>query len=323
MSKKISFAGDAIDFEEWLEPGGSQPNQVVKPIGQNKDTSPESDPRIFYQSFGSGSSGNCCYIGTSSGGLLIDAGIREDAVEMVLKSNGVSMSHIKGILLTHDHNDHIKYVYKFLRNYKGISLFCTNRVMNGILRHNNVSRRIKDYHVPIFKEIPFKVADFEITAFEVSHDGTDNMGYSLSYGNRNFVLATDMGVVTTRAKHYISLANYLVVEANYDLQMLMTGRYPEHLKARIVTTTGHMENEDTGKLLADIYHDGLSHVFLCHLSKENNTPEKALAAVRAALENRGLSVGRGDDSIEDRSSDVSLIALPRTEPTRWYVLRGN
>lgn len=317
--KKISFAGESINFEEWLEPGGSKPNQIVQPVASHKESA--GDPRIFYQSFGSGSSGNCCYVGTSESGLLIDAGIREDAVEMLLKSNGISMDKVKGILLTHDHNDHVKYVYKFLRNYKGISLFCTNRVMNGILRHHNVSRRIKDYHIPIFKEIPFKVGEFEVTAFETSHDGTDNMGFSLVYQERPFVLATDMGIVTSRARHYISKASYLVMESNYDLKMLMEGRYPEHLKARIVTTTGHMENEETARFLKDIYHKGLRNIFLCHLSAENNTPSKALIAVKGALESLGLKIGAGDGSIEDREADLSLVALPRLEPSRWYVFR--
>ncbi|MCH5217535.1 MAG: MBL fold metallo-hydrolase [Muribaculaceae bacterium] len=316
--RKITFAGAAIDFEEWLEPGGNEPNRPVQPVGKNADD-PTADNRIFYQSFGSGSSGNCCYVGTANSGLLIDAGIREDAVVAMLRSNGIGMGKVKGILLTHDHNDHVKYVYKLLRNHKGISLFCTNRVMNGILRHHNVSSRLKDYHVPIFKEIPFKVGDFEVTAFETSHDGTDNMGFSLSYGDRKFVLATDMGAVTTRAKHYISEANHLVIESNYDLQMLMTGRYPEHLKARIITTTGHMENEETGRFLQGVYHPGMSHIFLCHLSKENNTPQKALAAVRSALEGIGLKTGNGENTLADRDADVQLVALPRTEPSRWYV----
>lgn len=318
--KKISFAGEAIDFEEWIEPGGHRPNAVVQPVRVEKEE-PKGDPRIFYQSFGSGSSGNSCYVGTATGGLLIDAGIREDVVESLLKSNGIKMHMVKGILLTHDHNDHIKYVYKFLRNYRGITLFCTNRVLNGIMRHHNVSSRIKDFHIPIFKEIPFRIGDIEITAFETSHDGADNMGFSLDYQGRKFVLATDMGMVTPRARHYISKANYLVVESNYDLQMLMEGRYPEHLKARILTATGHMENEATGNLLKEVYHEGMSHIFLCHLSAENNTPSKALIAVRSALESRGLKIGVGDGSLEDRAADVSLIALPRTEPSRWFVFR--
>lgn len=317
--KKITFAGKAFDFEEWLEPGGASPNQVVQPVASSRPN--EADTRIFYQSFGSGSSGNCCYVGTVNGGLLIDAGIREDAVEMILKSNGIGMNKVKGILLTHDHNDHVKYAYKFLRNNKGISLFCTNRVMNGILRHHNVSRRIKDFHVPIFKEIPFKVGDFEVTAFETSHDGTDNMGFSLNYQGRNFVLATDMGIVTSRARHYISGARHLVIESNYDLQMLVEGRYPEHLKARIQTATGHMQNEATAEFLKEIYSKNLRHIFLCHLSNENNTPSKALIAVKGALESLGLKIGNCDDSLDDRAADVSLMALPRTEPTRWFVFR--
>lgn len=318
--KKISFAGDAIDFEEWLEPGGTNPNTIVKSVKCETEAE-DTDPRIFYQSFGSGSCGNCCYIGTSRGGLLIDAGVREDAVQSMLKSNGIRMEMVKGILLTHDHNDHVKYTYKILRGYRGISLFCTNRVMNGILRHHNVSSRIKDYHVPIFKEIPFNVGDFEVTAFETSHDGTDNMGFSLSYNNRRFVLATDMGMVTPRARHYIGGANYLVVESNYDLQMLMEGRYPEHLKARIVTPTGHMENDATANLLKEVWNKEMSHVFLCHLSAENNTPSKALIASRRALTERGLKIGNGDGSIEDRAADVSLIALPRKEPSRLFIFR--
>lgn len=318
--KKITFAGAAIDFEEWLEPGGSAPNQVVKPLKEQPEN--PSDTRIFYQSFGSGSSGNCTYVGTASGGLLIDAGIREDAVEMVLKSNGVDMRNVRGILLTHDHNDHVKFAYKILRNHKGISLFCTNRVMNGILRHHNVSRRIKDFHVPIFKEIPFKVGDFEVTAFETSHDGSDNMGFSLSYAGRKFVLATDMGEITARARHYISEARHLVIEANYDLPMLLEGKYPEYLKARIRTATGHMQNEVTAAFLKEIYTSNLRHIFLCHLSNENNTPSKAVIAVKSALESLGLNVGNCDDSLEDRAADVSLMALPRTEPTRWFVFRS-
>ena len=318
--KKISFAGDAFDFDEWLSPGGGGPNQIVVPNSvQESSEEYKADTRIFFQSFGSGSSGNCCYVGTATSGLLIDAGVRDDAVEMNLKSNGIGMGKVKGILLTHDHSDHVKYVYKLLRNNKGISLFCTNRVMNGILRHHNVSRRIKDYHIPIFKEIPFKVGDFEVTAFEVSHDASDSMGFALKYKDKDFVLATDMGGVTPRALHYISQANYLVVEANYDLQMLMEGSYPEYLKARIITPRGHMDNEDTASLLKQIYHKDLRNVFLCHLSKENNTATIATGKIKEALQSLGLKVGEGDNSLDDRASDISLVALPRLEPSLWYV----
>ena len=254
--------------------------------------------------------------------MLIDACVKTDEVVKMLSSNGISMNAVKALLLTHDHSDHVRYAYNLLRNHKHIRLFCTNRVLGGILRRHSISKRIKDYHHPIFKEIPFKICEFEITAFEVPHDGTDNMGFSLEFDNRRFVLATDLGAVTDRARHYMSRANYLVIEANYDLQMLKFGRYPEYLKARIQTENGHMDNEATGAFLKEIINPDLRYIFLCHLSQDNNTPTKALKAVRDALESAGKVVGNAEETILDRKADVQLMALPRFDPSRWFVFRG-
>ena len=147
------------------------------------------------------------------------------------------------------------------------------------------------------------------------------MGFSIAFDNRNFVLATDLGEVTERAHHYMSLANYLVIEANYDLQMLKMGRYPDYLKARIQTEIGHMDNTHTASFLKEIINPRLSHIFLCHLSKDNNTPEKALTAVRTALEEAGKKVGNAENTISDRQADVQLMALPRFESTSLFVFR--
>lgn len=326
MAKKIIFDIPRLEFDEWLEPGYTKPHNVVKKFPQVSELEDapgvyERGARLYYQCLGSGSSGNCCYLGTDKGGILIDAGIKPDDVELALSSNGVRMNHVKGILLTHDHTDHVKYVYQFLRKHKHIKVFCTNRVLNGLLRRHNISKRIKDYHIPVFKEIPFKIVDFEITAFEVFHDGTDNVGYSVIYGKKAFVLATDLGTVSERARHYMSLANYLVIEANYDRAMLISGSYPEYLKARIMTDHGHMDNEHTAAFLAEIIRPELKYIFLCHLSKDNNTPEKAFSAVASALEKAGKKVGTASESISDRAADVQLLALPRYQPTRWFVFR--
>lgn len=276
---------------------------------------------LHFMSLGSGSSGNCSYLGTKRGGILIDAGVKTEEVVKMLASNGVSMSSVKALLITHDHSDHVRYAYNIVRNYKHIRLFCTNRVLNGILRRHSISKRIKEYHNPIFKEIPFRILDFEITAFEVPHDGTDNMGFSVEFDNRRFVLATDLGAVTERARHYMSRANYLVIEANYDLHMLLNGRYPEYLKARIQTENGHMDNVATGSFLKEIVNPDLKYVFLCHLSQDNNTPAKALKEVREALESVGKIVGNASETILDRKADIQLMALPRFEPSRWFLFR--
>ena len=312
MSKKIYFEHPELPFEEWSNP-------YEKPSGEE---TPAVVPKpLFFCSFGSGSSGNSCYIGNTEGGMIVDVGIRAEEIERGLAANGVNMKHVKGILLTHDHADHVKYVYTLLRNHRHLKLFCTNRVLNGILRRHSISKRIKEYHVPIFKEIPFKMLDFEITAFDVPHDGSDNMGFSIEFDGRRFVLATDLGEVTDRARHYMRSATYLMIESNYDAQMLRMGRYPEYLKARIAGGNGHLDNRQTAAFLSEIINPGLNHIFLCHLSKDNNTPQIALRTVRDALEGKGIKVGNAMETMEDRQADVQLAALPRFDMTRWFVFR--
>ena len=313
MSRKIYFDDQPeLPFEEWSNPYAGNPEPVA----------PDSTPKpLYFCSFGSGSSGNSCYIGSAEGGLIVDVGIRAEELERGLASNGVSMRHVKGVLLTHDHSDHVKYVYALLRNNRHLKLFCTNRVLNGILRRHSISKRIKEYHVPIFKEIPFKVLDFEITAFDVPHDGSDNMGFSIEFDSRRFVIATDLGEVTDRARYYMGRATYLMIEANYDAYMLRMGRYPEYLKARIAGGSGHLDNRQTAAFLGEIVNPGLNHIFLCHLSQDNNTPQIALKTVRDALEGKGLKVGNAMETLNDRKADVQLAALPRFDMTRWFVFR--
>lgn len=134
----------------------------------------------------------------------MDAGVDSDRIADTLRVNGVSMSQVKGLCLTHDHSDHVRYAYKLLRANKHLRLYCTNRVLNAILRRHSISKRIKDYHVPIFKEFPFKLADFTVTAFDVPHDAADNAGFCLEYGDKCFVMATDLGEVSERARFYMA-----------------------------------------------------------------------------------------------------------------------
>lgn len=282
-----------------------------------------SAPSFRFISFGSGSSGNCAYLGTEKGGIIIDAGVDYNKVFETLRANGVSPEQVHGVCLTHDHGDHIRYAYAISRKYKHIRIYCTNRVLNGILKRHNVSRRIKEYHQPIFKEIPFKLGELNITAFEVSHDGFDNAGFYVEYGDNKFAIATDLGEITPRARHYMTQADFLMIEANYDLEMLENGPYPEYLKNRIKTETGHLDNAETARFVGEIYTPRLKNIFLCHLSNDNNTPEKAVETVRSALETRGASVGNALGSLEDRDKDIQLMALPRYECSPWFVLHRN
>ena len=273
--------------------------------------------RLGFMSFGSGSSGNCAYIGTASCGLLIDAGVDTEFVENALRANGIAPDSIRGILLTHDHSDHVRYAYNMLRNHRTMRLYATPKAFAGVLRRHSISRRIKDYHEPIHKEFPFKIGPLTITAFETSHDGSDNAGFIIEGLGVSFVVATDMGKVTARADHYMRQASHLMIESNYDLTMLRNGHYPRHLKARIESAIGHLDNAETAAYLATVAKTGaLKRVFLCHLSQDNNTPDIAMTTVCTALVDAGIAVC----TEQPEGEKLHLSALPRNEATSLIVL---
>jgi len=301
--------------------GNDTPASTITP--SNTAIHPESKHThkgLCFISFGSGSSGNCAYLGTQRGGILIDAGIDIDNVFPVLERNGIKPDKVKGIILTHDHQDHVRYAYRIVRKYKHIRIYCTMRLMKGMLRKHNISSRVQDYQVAIYKEIPFRVMDMEITAFETSHDGSDNMGFHIQWEDECFVVGSDMGIITPRAEHYMALANHLMIESNYNHEMLEGGRYPEILKDRVRGAVGHLDNAVAAQFVADHYDKRLQHVFLCHLSNDNNTPDIARATMREALERIGVSVGDGSNAVGQRDCDVQVYALPRFAPSLWFVL---
>lgn len=302
------IAGDLIDNALRQTDSDSDIPEIVDAITPQQT--------LKFISFGSGSSGNCAYIGTEQGGLLIDAGVDNTFVTDQLLHNGIDIEQIHGIILTHDHSDHVKFAYSLLRRNRHMLLYCTPKTLNGLLRRHNISRRIKDYHHAIYKEFPFEVAGMTITPFEVSHDGTDNVGFAIDAAQLRFVVATDTGYVTERADFYMRQADALMIESNYDKEMLRNGTYPEYLKARIASESGHLDNADTASYLASIASDRLRNIFLCHLSHDNNCPEIALATVTEALKAAGATI-----SDDPRTYALRLHALPRFAPSPLFILR--
>ena len=267
--------------------------------------------KLRFVSFGSGSSGNCAFVGSLRCGVLVDAGVDPDKVQAGLKANGIDPARVAGIIITHDHGDHVRYAYTILRRYPHMKLWATPRCLNGILRRHSISRRIKDYHAPIYKEFAVAIGDLSITPFETSHDGTDNVGFCIEYRGHTLVIATDTGRITDRADFYIRKADILMIEANYDADMLRRCARPEYLKARIASERGHMDNADTARYLAGMWTGSLTHIYLCHISEDTNTPEQALATIRGVLAAAGISVGDGSGRLDQRGADVQLTALPR------------
>lgn len=265
--------------------------------------------KIKFISLASGSSGNCYYLGTENYGILIDAGIGVRTIKKHLKSVDVSMDMIRAVFITHDHADHIKSVGQ-LGEKLHIPIYTTEQIHKGINKSYCVTEKLYSCVRHLEKEVPMQLEDFRIVSFEVPHDGTDNVGYCIEIGGKVFSFLTDLGEITPLAATYICKANYLILETNYDEEMLNMGSYPYHLKQRITGRTGHMSNNDTADFLAENYNPNIKYIWLCHLSKDNNHPELAYKTVELKLKNKGVQVGK----------DVQLYTLKRSMPSDLFIL---
>jgi phosphoribosyl 1,2-cyclic phosphodiesterase len=263
--------------------------------------------KLSFLSLASGSSGNCYYLGTSEYGILIDAGIGIRTIKKALRDKNINFNNIIAVLITHDHADHIKTV-GCLGEKHNIPVYTTEAVHSGITKSRYVEEVLGTSRRVIEKEISFRIRDFIITAFEVPHDSTDNVGYHIVFENHTFTFATDVGHITETVSKYMCMANHLIIEANYDEEMLKFGTYPHFLKERVSSPTGHLSNSEAAEFLATHYHTGLKDIWLCHLSRDNNHPELAYKTIDIRLFSEGIRVGK----------DVTLTALKRSTPSDLY-----
>jgi phosphoribosyl 1,2-cyclic phosphodiesterase len=247
-------------------------------------------------------------MGTSEYGILIDAGVGIRVLRRVLQGHAIDFSKIIALLITHDHADHIK-TAGCLGEKCHIPVYATEAVHKGIAANRYIEDKLGASRRIIEKEIAFAVRDFHVTAFEVPHDSTDNVGYYIRFGRHAFMFATDVGHITPRISAYAKKTNHLILEANYDEEMLRGGSYPQFLKKRVAGPTGHLSNREAADFLAVHYHPELQNIWLCHLSQDNNHPEVAYKTVNMRLLNEGIRVGK----------DVSLTALMRNTPSDLYV----
>ena len=265
---------------------------------------------LRFISLGSGSSGNCYYLQTADDALLIDAGVGLRTLKKHLHNYGLRLDSVKHILITHDHADHVKSVGIISSEYN-IPVYAINEVHNGIYRNYCVPRKIPADNVRhISKGEKIRLGDFIVTPFAVPHDSSGNVGYRIEAEGVTFCLMTDVGHVTEEMQDYIAEANYLVIEANYDVEMLKNGPYPQHLKVRIDGPTGHLSNVACGEAIANYATTCLKRVWLCHLSEENNHPVLALKTVEQTLRSYGNIIGK-DFIVED---------LKRKSPSELYEL---
>ena len=206
---------------------------------------------VKFVSLGSGSSGNCYYLSYGNTQILIDAGISVRALKRHLKDKGIRLDSIDAVFITHDHADHIKSVGSFSKD-QHVPVYTTKVVHEGITKNYCVQQKVpSDYVNYVEKGTSFTIGDFKITPFGVPHDSSDNVRYMVEAEGTAFCVITDAGYVTDEMKEYISKADYLVIEANHDVEMVKNGPYPAFLKERILSHTGHLSNVECGEALVE------------------------------------------------------------------------
>ncbi len=246
--------------------------------------------------------------------LIIDAGLGVRTLKKHLKAYGLKLPEQTALLITHDHTDHTKSAGSLSRDYE-LPVYATQKVHVGIERNWHVRHKIAPALAHIIeRDQTFELNGFTITAFCVPHDASDNVGYCIQREGITFVLMTDVGHMTEELKTYIGCANYLVIEADYEEEMLRTGPYSEHLKRRIAGSLGHMSNVECGMALAENATQALRHVWLCHLSDENNHPELAEKTVKQILGAHGIVAG------DSGNADFKLDTLKRKTPSGIFDL---
>ncbi|HET7616275.1 MAG TPA: MBL fold metallo-hydrolase [Bacillales bacterium] len=237
----------------------------------------------------SGSTGNAVYVESDKQRLLIDCGLSGKKVNGLLEKIDCRPETLDGILVTHEHSDHIKGLGVFARRYK-LPVYAnekTWKAMEGAIGEVASEQKF------IFKtESVHTFGDINVETFGVSHDAAEPMFFTFHHEGRKLALATDLGYVSDRIKGTVKNADSFIFEANHDIDMLMSGRYPWNVKRRILGDLGHISNEDSAEALAEVIGDRTKRIYLAHLSRDNNLKELARLSVQQKLEERGIEVGR-------------------------------
>jgi len=245
----------------------------------------------------SGSTGNAALVELGGKKLLIDAGISARRIERGLAGVGIHAADLDGVLITHEHSDHVKGIEVFTKKFR-IPVYARPATWAGIPGHEQIP-------VVCRKELgdALDIGPVKILPFPTSHDANDPIGFCLHYKHLKWVLATDLGEITKVTAEALAYADLAILESNHDPEMLRHGPYPAFLKQRIRGRHGHLSNHEAGQILSLIARRPLMQVFLAHLSQQNNHPELAEKTVADVLRRNGCGVG------ED-------IILHRTYPDR-------
>lgn len=248
----------------------------------------------------SGSSGNCTFCRFGDISFLIDAGASRRAIGKALASLGASLSELSAIFVTHEHSDHIKGL-AMLAKYDKIPIYIapiSGRSLSGV---------DEELLIPMKHPATVTLGEVTVSSFDTLHDSLSSCGFVISYRGERFGYATDIGRPTEKVTDALCGCRAVILEANYDKDMLREGPYPYPLKQRIAGKYGHLDNEIAAKFCVFLGKTGTERILLAHLSNENNTPAVAYETVRQKLEEENLTLSLG---VADRYAPTELITLP-------------
>ncbi|MEH7239189.1 MBL fold metallo-hydrolase [Bacillus sp. JJ1562] len=247
---------------------------------------------LHFSVLASGSTGNAFYVGTDKHSLLVDAGLSGKQLELLFKEINKEIKHLSGILVTHEHSDHIKGLGVLARKYK-LPIYANEKTWKAMER--NIGE------IPTEQKFIFQMGtvktfgNLDVESFGVSHDAAEPMFYVFHHEGKKVVVITDTGYVSDRMKGTIENADAYVFESNHDVSMLQMGHYPWSIKRRILSDVGHVSNEDAALAMSDVIGDRTKRIYLAHLSKDNNLKELARMSVKQTLESKGYVVGEQFD----------------------------
>ncbi len=251
----------------------------------------------------SGSSGNCIYVAKGETKLLVDAGVSGSKVIKALEGIGVKPEEINGILVTHEHTDHVQGAGVLSRKLD-IPIYATAKTQEAMLA--KIGQVSFKNLIEIEANKDFYIGNIDISPYSIPHDAVDPVAYNFMSRGKKVGICTDLGFMPKQVFENVKDCDVLLLEANHDLNMLNSGAYPYELKRRISGKQGHLSNETCGKVLALIA-DKVRSVMLGHLSKENNTEELAFLTITEILKNEGIT-----------SKDISVEVLKRDRCSKIY-----
>lgn len=251
----------------------------------------------------SSSAGNCTYIEAGNTAVLVDAGVAGNQVEQALNSLGKKAGNLKAIIISHEHSDHIKGAGVLSRKYD-IPIFANTATWEQ-MRRKVGEIAVKNVRLA---DGEFFVGDLCMSPFAIHHDSADAVGYCIYSGAKKIAIMTDTGKVTEKMIAEIAGAQVVLLESNHDINMLKSGKYPAHLKKRILSNHGHLSNEDSAAVAFRLCQSGTKGLLLAHLSRENNYPELAYKVVATHLTANGITIG----------ADIALATTKKFSPTGIY-----